>query len=196
MVFNKKRIISTLCAVIMVFVWCRGFASVQVKAADPVDSDVYALDIEFGSLTFTYDYGVWDVNDMRYEASSTSTNPADGTVAGYPGWYGFDGTANKITVINRSELGDHSISVSLTYREFNDSEVSSGLEKVTGVEMTLNGTGWNSVSVNKYSTEIAAGSSATCLVQLSGEPVVSAGKYFSDFMQPVGMLTLRIDSWN
>lgn len=196
MVFNKKRIISTLCAVIMVFVWCRGFASVQVKAADPVDSDVYALDIEFGSLTFTYDYGVWDVNDMRYEASSTSTNPADGTVAGYPGWYGFDGTANKITVINRSALGDHSISVSLTYREFNDSEVSSGLKKVTGVEMTLNGTGWNAVSVNQYSTEIAAGSSATCLVQLSGEPVVSTGKYFSDFMQPVGMLTLRIDSWN
>ena len=195
MTFNKKRIISTLCAVIMVFAWCViPSPAHNISAAD--DADVYALDIEFGSLTFTYDYGVWDVNDMRYEAASTSKNPAEGTVAGYPGWYGFDGTSNKIKITNNSTFGDHSITVSLTYREFNDSEVSSGLSKVTGVQMTLNGTGWNYVSANNFTTTVEAGHSQECLIQLSGEPAVDTGKYSSEFMQPVGMLTLRIDSWN
>lgn len=196
MLINKKRILSSLCAVIMVLVWCIVPSPAQRVSAADDDADVYALDIEFGSLSFTYDYGIWDVNDMRYEAAGTSTNPAEGTVAGYPGWYGFDGKANKIKITNNSTFGDHSITVSLTYREFNDSEVSSGLTKVTGVQMALDGAGWTYVADNNFSATIEAGHSQECLVQLSGEPVVNTSKYFSEFMQPVGMLTLRIDSWN
>ena len=197
MFINKKRILSSLCAVIMVLVWCVFPSPAQsVSAAD--DEDVYALDIEFGSLSFTYDYGIWDVNDMRYEASDTSINPAEGTVAGYPGWYGFDGKANKVTITNNSRIGDHDITVSISYRDFNDSDIrDTELEKVTGVNMALgSGSDWSG-SLNRYEKSIAAGTSSTVYVHFSGEPrmVDGGGKYFSVAMNPVGLIVVRIESW-
>lgn len=202
MTFNKKRIISTLCAVIMVLVWCIVPSPAQRVSAADDDADVYALDIEFGSLSFTYDYGVWDVNDMRYEAAGTSINPAEGTVAGYPGWYGFDGTANKITITNNSTLEQHDITVSLSYRDLNDSDIAAAhegsvLQKVTGVNMKLNdGSGWSG-TLNSYEKTIEAGDDTTVYVHFSGEPrlVEGGSKYFSNAMNPVGIIVVRIEDW-
>ena len=57
----------------------------------------YSVEIEFGAMTFCYDYGTWNPSDLRYEADETE-NPGAGTVAGYPGWYGLDETENKESV--------------------------------------------------------------------------------------------------
>ena len=111
----------------------------------------------------------------------------------------FDGKANKITVTNRSTLDNHDITVSLSYREFNDSDITpdNGLEKVTGVNMALgSGSDWSG-SLNRYEKSIAAGTSSTVYVQFSGEPrmVDGGGKYFSLAMNPVGLIVVRIESW-
>lgn len=201
MILNKKRIISTLCAVATVFVWCLAPSHLTktyaVEGGDRAIDDVYGLDLEFGSFTFTYDYGVWDVNDMRYEASDTSVNPANGTVAGRPGWYGFDGVANRITVKNISV--EANITVSLIYREFTDAEAEANdINKVTGVTMTLEDSdGWIQKSENNYQTVLEpGGDSADAYMHFSGEPHMDGEKYISNALQPAGMITVRIEDWD
>ena len=97
---NRTRAIS-LCAVMTAFALILLSVPafpVQANGGDPKsDGYKYAVTIEFGSMTFAYDYGKWDVNEMRYIANAASKNPANGTTEGYPGWYGFDGTANRIS---------------------------------------------------------------------------------------------------
>lgn len=56
----------------------------------------YVVTIEFGSFSFYYDWGQWNVDKIAYEANST--DPAADTELNAPGWYGFDGTANRIGV--------------------------------------------------------------------------------------------------
>ena len=93
---NYKRIARSLCAVMLAFATLLPPPAVQ---ADNIPtSDRYSLTVEFGSLSFYYDHGVWDPNLMNYVATTTDETAAKGTVNGYPGWYGFDGTANKIKV--------------------------------------------------------------------------------------------------
>lgn len=70
---------------------------------DPEDNDkpyVYAVEIEFGSFGFYYDWGTWNVGTFSYETDPASTSPAADTVSGKPGWYGFDGITNQIKVTN------------------------------------------------------------------------------------------------
>lgn len=196
-----KRIISSLCAAVMVLAWFASPALLSEVRAAPEDSaDVWALDIEFGSLSFTYDYGVWDVNDMRYEASATSEDPAKGTVSGYPGWYGFDGKANYIRVINNSVQG-HPITVSLSFRPLTTAEANGlGLQRVTGVTMALSGgleggVGWAG-GANAYTKAISAGTWSTVYVHFSGTPQNADGtRYASIGMTPVGLIVVRIDEW-
>ena len=182
-----------------------GVLSVPAEAS-PDPNDVYAIDIEFGNLSFYYDYGVWDVNDMRYEASATSTHPANGTTLGYPGWYGFDDISNKISITNHSESG-RSVTVALDYRSLTSTELTAaGAENVvSGVSMTVSGTPAKPDSA--VSTVVAvwqpADNSATVpsdatvvgYIHLSGEPKLPDGSvYDSASMQPIGMLTLTITS--
>ena len=75
---------------------------------------VYSITIEFGSFDFYYDYGVWDSANLKYAANSASKNPAKDTQDTFPGWYGFDGTANKITVENSSLGGSVNVMVEYT----------------------------------------------------------------------------------
>lgn len=67
---------------------------------DPENNEqyIYAIEIEFGSFGFYYDYGTWDVNDLCYKSNQSSADPSADTKQGSPGWYGFDGNANKISV--------------------------------------------------------------------------------------------------
>ena len=86
---------------------------------------VYAIVIEFGSFSFYYDYGVWDPATLKYKADPASSDPSHSTVKGSPGWYGFDGISNKITVKNASldesegqKLSDLKITISYSQAEF------------------------------------------------------------------------------
>ena len=164
---------------------------------DEIDVDVYALTIEFGNLSFYYDYGVWDVNDMRYEASATSTYPAAGTVAGYPGWYGFDKIANKITIKNESQPGND-VTVALEYRSLKDDGelAAAGADAIVdGVSMTVLGASEPSEWQANTAT-VPAEQKVEGFIHLSGEPKLAGGSvYDSPTMQPIGMLTLAIQSW-
>lgn len=68
--------------------------------------DKYVLSLEWGDLSFIYDYGRWNPNTFTYDAEQNSKNPAAGTPAGEPGWYNFDGVSNQIRVINSSKTTD------------------------------------------------------------------------------------------
>lgn len=159
----------------------------------------YAVTIEFGSMTFAYDYGKWDVNEMRYKANAASKNPANGTEPGYPGWYGFDGIANRISVkySNENETdGDtqnRNLSVTLSYRALTSAEE----KKVSGVTMefysdvTLENSFPSSFTVPHTDPE-NENVKTVIYASLSGEPTENGGKFLSDSFVPVGMLTIRV----
>lgn len=173
---------------------------VQAENGDTkADGYKYAVTIEFGSMTFAYDYGKWDVNEMRYKADDGSKNPANGTVAGYPGWYGFDGTANRISVkySNENETdGDtqnRKLSVTLSYRALTPAEG----KKVSGVTMEF----YSDVTLkNSFPSEFTVphtdpedkNAKTVIYASLRGEPTENGGKFESDSFVPVGMLTIRV----
>lgn len=169
--------------------------------ADETKSDgyKYAVTIEFGSMTFAYDYGKWDVNEMRYKANAASKNPANGTTEGYPGWYGFDGTANRISVKYSNENGADSptqnrkLSVTLDYRVFSSSEG----RVVSGVTMDFYSdaalTARFSPSFTVPHTDPENENAKTVIyASLRGEPTENGDKFLSDSFVPVGMLTIRV----
>ena len=187
-----NRITSTLC-VVMLALCLVLFAPEAHAENDPIVEDRYSLTVEFGSLAFYYDHGVWDPNVMNYVASSNDTTAAAGTTAGWPGWYGFDGTANMVLVQNTSrEAMD--ITVSLTY---------SPMESVTGVQMTVkDGTADPGVGVvswagsaNSYQVTLPQSKAAVALIQLQGEPRKDGNRYVSENqMEPIGMIYLTIEN--
>ena len=170
---------------------------VQANGGDPKsDGYKYAVTIEFGSMTFAYDYGKWDVNEMRYKANAASKNPANGTTEGYPGWYGFDGTANRISVkySNENETDtatqNRNLSVTLDYRMLTS-------EKVSGVEMDFYSdtalTVPFSPSFTVPHTDPENENAKTVIyASLRGAPTENGGKFLSDSFVPVGMLTIRV----
>ena len=183
--------------------------AVESESGNESADYVYAIDVEFGNLSFYYDYGVWNVNTMRYEAGSTSTYPAEGTTLGFPGWYGFDDQSNFIRINNRSEPSDSSdraVTMSLAYRALTSGELAgAGADGVvSGVSMTVSGksavtainpktvTDWNDNTIT-----VPANATAVGYIHLSGKPVLagSGAVYSSAAMQPIGMLILKIESW-
>ena len=166
----------------------------------------YAIDIEFGSLSFYYDYGQWDVDSMSYKASATSTYPADATRNGYPGWYGFDDVANKIKIVNSAE-GDRGVQVAISYESLSQEILAdAGADVVVkNVAMTVKGVPVENISdVREISDDVVwngntvtvpAGSTAIGYVHLSGEPALENGEmYLETAMRPIGMLTIAIAS--
>lgn len=169
--------------------------------ADETKSDgyKYAVTIEFGSMTFAYDYGKWDVNEMRYKANAASKNPANGTTEGYPGWYGFDGTANRISVkySNENETDPpekkRKLAVTLDYRMLFASEG----RVVDDVTMDFYSdaalTARFSPSFTVPHTDPEDENAKTVIyASLRGEPTENGGKFKSDSFVPVGMLTIRV----
>lgn len=169
--------------------------------ADETKSDgyKYAVTIEFGSMTFAYDYGKWDVNEMRYKAGTASKNPANGTTEGYPGWYGFDGTANRISVkySNENETDtatqNRKLSVTLDYRMLFASEG----RVVDGVSMKFYSDAALTVpfspSFTVPHTDPENENAKTVIyASLRGEPTENGNKFLSDSFVPVGMLTIRV----
>ena len=78
----------------------------------------YVVNVEFGSMSFYYDWGRWDVDKLAYVSDSTSSSPAATTAAGAPGWYGFDGLSNRIGLNYRrigNEAGTEYLKVSMYF---------------------------------------------------------------------------------
>lgn len=202
---NRTRAIS-LCAVMTAFALILlSVPAFPVRVnADETKSDgyKYAVTIEFGSMTFAYDYGKWDVNEMRYKANAASANPANGTEPGYPGWYGFDGTANRISVKYSNETGDVStnrnLAVTLSYRALTPAEASTEGIEVGGVEMKFYSDAALTVPLSSTTFTVPhtdpedKDAKTVIYASLRGEPTVNGNKFQSDSFVPVGMLTIRV----
>lgn len=199
---NRTRAIS-LCAVMTAFALILLSVPafpVQAENGDTQsDGYKYAVTIEFGSMTFAYDYGKWDVTEMRYKANAASVNPAKGTEPGYPGWYGFDGTANRISVKYSNEnekdnaTQNRKLSVTLDYRVFSSSEG----RVVDGVSMEFYSDAALTVpfspSFTVPHTDPENENAKTVIyASLRGEPTENGDKFLSDSFVPVGMLTIRV----
>lgn len=199
---NRTRAIS-LCAVMTAFALILLSVPafpVQAENGDTKSNEYkYAVTIEFGSMTFAYDYGKWDVNEMRYKANAASKNPANGTTAGYPGWYGFDGTANRISVkySNENETdGDtqnRNLSVTLDYRMLSASEG----RVVDGVSMEFYSDAAFTVPFSPsftvpHTAPNDENAKTVIYASLRGAPTENGGKFLSDSFVPVGMLTIRV----
>lgn len=163
------------------------------------DGYKYAVTIEFGSMTFCYDYGKWDVNEMRYKTDDASQNPANGTESGYPGWYGFDGTANRISVkySNENETDtptqNRKLAVTLDYRTLSSAEgrVVDGVAMDFYSDVALTVPFSPSFTVPHTDPE-DENVKTVIYTSLRGEPTENGGKYLSDSFVPVGMLTIRV----
>lgn len=200
---NRTRAIS-LCAVMTAFALILLSVPafpVRVNADEPkLDGYKYAVTIEFGSMTFAYDYGKWDVNEMRYKANAASVKPANGTVAGYPGWYGFDGTANRISVKYSNENGadsptqNRNLSVTLSYRALSSAEG----QVVGGVAMEFYSDAALTVPLSSTTFTVPhtdpedKNAKTVIYASLRGEPTENGGKFESGSFVPVGMLTIRV----
>lgn len=202
---NRTRAIP-LCAVMTAFALILlSVPAFPVRVnADETKSDgyKYAVTIEFGSMTFAYDYGKWDVNEMRYKANAASKNPANGTTEGYPGWYGFDGTANRISVKYSNETGDVStnrnLAVTLSYRALTSAEASTEGIEVGGVEMKFYSDAALTVPLSSTTFTVPhtdpedKDAKTVIYASLRGEPTENGNKFQSDSFVPVGMLTIRV----
>lgn len=200
---NRTRAIS-LCAVMTAFALILLSVPafpVQAENGDTKSNEYkYAVTIEFGSMTFAYDYGKWDVNEMRYKAGTASDHPANGTKKGYPGWYGFDGTANRISVKysneNESDTAtqNRKLSVTLSYRAFSSAEG----QVVGGVAMEFYSDAALTVPLLPTTFTVPhtdpedENVKTVIYASLRGEPSVNGGKFLSDSFVPVGMLTIRV----
>ena len=200
---NRTCAIS-LCAVMTAFALI--LLSVPAFPVQAEDGDTksngykYAVTIEFGSMTFAYDYGKWDVNEMRYKADDGSKNPANGTVLGYPGWYGFDGTANRISVKYSNENGadsptqNRNLSVTLEYRVLSSAEG----RVVDGVAMDFYSDAALTVPLSPTTFTVPhtdpedKNAKTVIYASLRGEPTENGGKFLSGSFVPVGMLTIRV----
>lgn len=197
-----NRIAKSLCAVILALAL---LLPMPVSRADEAISDKYSLTVEFGSLAFYYDHGVWDPNLMNYVASSTDPTAAEGTTAGLPGWYGFDGTANKITVTNTS-LEPMTVTLSLSFRALTEEDGIDEDKIVSGVSMSVvnstdttpNTKEWKwSETFGRYETTLGQSDTAVALIHLQGMPTLpGGGRWISENeMAPIGMLILKIEDW-
>ena len=122
---------------------------------------------------------------------------ANGTVQGDPGWYGFDGIANRIAITNSSDAGND-VTVALDYRSLQYSELEdAGVDAiVSGVSMKVLGPNAASTWQNDRSATVSANQTVEGFIHLIGQPTLPNGDvYDSATMQPIGMLTLTIEDW-
>lgn len=155
----------------------------------------YSVEITFGSLSFVYDWGTWSTSHLRYEADKSSTNPASGTEQGFPGWYGFDGTANKVSVkYLRSETDTtqyDNLSVTLEYAPL------TGTSAVGGVEMELfTASDFSSGSkldgTNNFALTVRNNKATDYWISLKGVPMSGSNSFDSDTLTAIGTLTFRL----
>lgn len=151
---------------------------------DGGEKRIYAVDIEFGNMNFSYSLTVWNVETLQYEE-----------LQGESRWTGFDGQANAITVVNRSNAAitytatsqidflhsaigdtDHGIRAGLY------AENSRSAEQVTGKAQTV------PAATAGDSTKYGTPGVGQCFLLLSGIPQFDE----SDHYIAVGKTTVTI----
>lgn len=173
------------------------------EAAPDTNSDnkpyTYSVEITFGALSFVYDWGTWNTSEMRYKASDSSTNPAAGTEDRFPGWYGFDGESNLVSVKylkTSADAGHSGLNVSLEYA---NAEGMSGLtmDFYTDQELTKKA----NTDGNQYAFIVSANApdanaSATQIwLSLSGVPMKDSSQFQSPTLTAIGTLTFRLGTF-
>lgn len=149
---------------------------------------VYAVDIEFGAMYFTYSMSRWNVNSMVYEELSGESR-----------WTGFEGSNNVIKVTNRSNtpiwyapnvkidflhsaIGDSTVGIKANFY----AENSSSGTPITGVKQEVSAaTAGNS---NNHGTSV----SSSCYIRLSGVPQLGDSDHFT----VVGNVSVTISRTN
>lgn len=204
----KKRSVTAFFATLLsVSLILSAFSALTpVSAEDTTETKAYrySVEIEFGAMTFCYDYGTWNTSDLRYEADDSSDFPSSETIAGFPGWYGFDGTANKISVKynNVSVTTDPTkdfLTVSIDYRALTAGEGGdSGVTDIEGVSMGLYGAADWSRYLGGSGTQlsVAKNSSIEVWLSLDGVPTVGTEAFRSQNLVPIGMLTITLGTFS
>ena len=136
---------------------------------------VYAVDIEFGAMYFTYSMSRWNVNSMVYEE-----------LVGESRWTGFEGGNNEVKVTNRSNtsiwyapnvkihflhsaIGDTLVGIKANF--YTDNSASG--TPITGVKQEVSAaTAGNS---NNHGIPV----SRSCYIRLSGVPQLGDSDHFT-----------------
>lgn len=177
----------------------RSYAQAEISG-DPGDNDapyVYAVEIEFGSFAFYYDWGTWNVNTFSYDADASSTYPAADTVPGKAGWYSFDGVNNKIKVTNKSvsttsKLVKINIQYSTEGDSFDNFPLQPGCINMDFYDdrELLSKVGSN----NNYTFDMEKDTSREIYLSISGEPILPGGEpYMSATAHRIGYIVLSVD---
>ena len=152
------------------------------------DQSIYAVDIEFGAMYFSYSKSQWNPNTMTYEELADESR-----------WTGFDGENNRVTVINRSNravyyapnvridflhsaIGDSTTGIKAN---FYDTNADTGTI-ITGIKQELSAaTAGNTAALGTASREM-------CYIRLSGVPQLAE----SDQFTVVGGVTVTLSRTN
>ena len=136
---------------------------------------VYAVDIEFGAMYFTYSMSRWNVNSMVYEELSGESR-----------WTGFEGGNNEIKVTNRSNtpiwyapnvkvdflhsaIGDSTAGIKANFYEEN----SASGTPITGVKQEV------PAAIAGNHTAHGTAKTKTCYIRLSGVPQLGDSDHFT-----------------
>lgn len=163
----------------------------EVEAAQADKNYHYMVEITFGPFAFYYDYGIWDVNELDYVKAETSTGPSITTKDGLPGWYGFDGNTNRVSVTYEDKYSSSSsVDVEVT---FSLAKVNS--QQITGVTLTgyddhqngvfgnqlpslgglgANNSGYSFTVPNSYNPSTGEGTPTDTYFSLDGVPKVGS----------------------
>lgn len=164
-------------------------AAANGETTGTTTSYTYSVEITFGSLSFVYDWGTWSTSHLRYEADGSSTHPASGTEQGFPGWYGFDGNANMVSVKYTKPEGEtnNTLSFSLLYTPYNN---------VSGVEMELfTASDFSSGKLdgtNNFALTVQNNKATDYWISLKGAPMSGSNSFDSDTLTAIGTLTFRL----
>ena len=152
------------------------------------DQSIYAVDIEFGAMYFSYSKSQWNPNTMTYEELADESR-----------WTGFEGENNRVTVINRSNravyyaphvridflhsaIGDSTTGIKANFYKTN---ADTGTI-ITGIKQELSAaTAGNTAALGTAPRE-------TCYIRLSGVPQLADSEQFT----VVGGVTVTISPTN
>lgn len=144
---------------------------------------VYAADIEFGALYFTYSYTAWNPNTLQYEELGEESR-----------WSGFDGTNNCISVTNRSNADiSYTVTAKIDFLHSAIGDSTVGITAKLYTDNTGSGTSVNGVAQTLVAaipgdhTKTGTAQTAKCYLWLTGVPQMGESNYTA-----VGNLTVAL----